>query len=1088
MLVLALTFGMSAAGCGGGSAAETGGQLNLSLSWQQREGTLTSAQNGLGTPIPASITVARVIFRSQSGGACCIAFRPRDPVFSSSRRLILSGLNSGPGTVEVAGYASDFAPADGVTATCQTDPASAIEACDGSRTDASSFRGNTSVFIRPNVVNEAGEILVESAPFIVPGSLDPARGGTGAAPLTLAFTLADAVVDVDLASVSTGVRQLGIPLAGSGVETLPCDDDSPAVATCSPGGALGVRGYRFFVGFAAATSAPADVRIEARNTASPAAILDDSSGGFDYAIVVVETTPTEVPTSTPTSSETPLPSATPTSTQTDTGTLTPTETPTETPTPTETREPGFARFPAAVYDMGRIADDAYPELGGEIASADFNRDGRFDLAAANSGGTVAVALNRGDGAFSPPSTVSFSHGVWSIFAADVDLDGNTDLVASLPVDTAAEEGSGLSIAWGLGDGAFEEPQLLAESGGVVRVADVNGDSLPDILVGASGGNGLRALLNLGDRAFGPPIDSPVTGEEWAQVDLSVADMNGDGILDVVAAEIPGYSERFSPGAVVVYRGTGQGAFETAHRETVSSYPTSIASADFDGDGRPDVAAGFLLNGSLLTLFQDGEGGFSREAYGFGSGWTSIGAADITGNGLPEIVAMAPAMDDEPSSRLVYAVLVDFGDGFEDFTLGTELLRGYEGERVLVQDLDGDGRADVVVSRFDGIAVIAGSAIVAPDPAPPVLLHIPVRFDDSGPSNSCDLGDLNGDDLLDLITVDTGFALSFLNAGGGRFLIGDEHDIAGEGGARPHSVVLDDLNNDGIADIVTANTLDLETGSVSILLSRGPDEYDDPVEFVFGASGQTFTSGPSAVAIRRPGPEAPVEILAAAGGTLVRLEQTGSGPIFGDPTPLPVDTFNAVKAIVAADLNGDGVEDFVAVQQAGGSVPTSGVLVVGLDDGEGGFALSTIEMAGTLVPADLAVGDVTGDEIPDLVVAVNDFLSETGVAQAALFPGDGDGQFGPMLLLDTRGHGAVSVGVADLDGVPPLDIVLADHLGFNSVLFGDNPTMPQLFFSNPNPSRLRLGDLDGDGTVDVALSIGGDESQASGPTFLLQSRR
>ena len=167
-------------------------------------------------------------------------------------------------------------------------------------------------------------------PFLFNAS--PDNGDSVASPVTIRFTVADAVSGIDRNSISAELSQNNGAFVALPLTLTACDD---ATATpCSAGGAFKVTGF-------VAASAPqmlapgsARVHVQARNLASPPSPLD-----LTYAFTVVPATPTATPTLTPTPTSTNTPTATPTPTNTPTPTPTRTPTPTATPTTTPTRTP-----------------------------------------------------------------------------------------------------------------------------------------------------------------------------------------------------------------------------------------------------------------------------------------------------------------------------------------------------------------------------------------------------------------------------------------------------------------------------------------------------------------------------------------------------------------------------------------------------------------------------------------------------------------------------------------------------------------------------------------------------------------------------
>ena len=257
-----------------------------------------------------------------------------------------------------------------------------------------------------------------------------------------------------------------------------------------------------------------------------------------------------------------------------------------------------------------------------VAIADLNGDGKPDLVVMNSCanssdcsiGTVGVLLGNGDGTFQPTVTYG-SGGVYaeSIAVADVNGDGRPDLVAgnfcANYTDHCSLNGS-VDVLLGSGEGAFQPPITYGSGGyGVVGVAiaDLNGDGKPDLVVtncGVSGcgsggaGNGvLGALLGNGDGTFRPAVTYG-SGGVSAQ-SAAVADLNGDGKLDILVANLWVSSSNLN-GTVGALLGNGNGAFQTTQTYPSGGFRAhSIAAADLNGDGKPDIVVANIYADSNL---------------------------------------------------------------------------------------------------------------------------------------------------------------------------------------------------------------------------------------------------------------------------------------------------------------------------------------------------------------------------------------------------------------------------------------------------------------------------------------------------------
>ncbi|MBI3819107.1 MAG: VCBS repeat-containing protein [Planctomycetes bacterium] len=262
-----------------------------------------------------------------------------------------------------------------------------------------------------------------------------------------------------------------------------------------------------------------------------------------------------------------------------------------------------------------------------LMSADFNGDGRLDLAAFTEYGLISIFL-----ASAPPGNFGHATNYYtpayasSLVAGDLNNDGFLDLVAS------SYSPGKVSTLLGNGAGAFGNLKTITANATSVMVGDFNSDGKLDV-VGVAGTNNLLAGDGLGNLTLVSYIPSnfgPQVG--------SLADLDGDGILDVVAG--------CWGGGVSVFMGNGVSGFGPETNYANPPYVTSVSVGDLNGDGIPDVAAAsssFITNVYLgigagaLSHFAD----FSAYGdYGFAGSASTITIADFDADGRADFVAGA----------------------------------------------------------------------------------------------------------------------------------------------------------------------------------------------------------------------------------------------------------------------------------------------------------------------------------------------------------------------------------------------------------------------------------------------------------------
>lgn len=451
---------------------------------------------------------------------------------------------------------------------------------------------------------------------------------------------------------------------------------------------------------------------------------------------------------------------------------------------------------------------------GFLVPADFNKDGKLDLAFTDSTSSV-IGVLLGDGAYNFPTRHQYlgDSSMWQIMAADVDADGNPDLVigagdASI-LSWNANSGN-LSVLFGRGDGTLIGAEAFDIGSGAAApvVADFNGDGVADAATMSASGS----LLVVRPQSGGKPgvISRTATSISGASQLLGL-DVNRDGRLDILAAGSSG---------LVWLPGQGDGSFGA--RNTISSDSfTTAALADLNGDGRPDLVAaspGTSLpsdNGRVQVFLATAAGGFAPGAtLTPGSKPTALVLADLNGDSRPDLVVANGGVDFDASRP--GSVTVHLGNGDGTFGTGTALQGlGVNPYLLATGDVNSDGRSDLfVVSRTtsfgwqlhlligNGNGTFAAPALYATDFGP----------------NSLALADFSGDGKLDLLVghccgdTQTGY---YLSNGDGTFAA--ERMLPGSQGF--FRLTPGDLDNNGQLD-VAALASDTQGGALILLRNIG----------------------------------------------------------------------------------------------------------------------------------------------------------------------------------------------------------------------------------------------------------------------------
>ncbi len=552
----------------------------------------------------------------------------------------------------------------------------------------------------------------------------------------------------------------------------------------------------------------------------------------------------------------------------------------------------------------------------------------------------------------------------------------------------------------------------------IRSFDFNRDGIADLVTSDEDAEQVSIFLGNGDSSFQPrqPVQFSGTVES-----ATSADFNGDNIPDLAVAYTVNDEAR-----VGVLLGQGDGSFGMERTLEVSQFPArTITTGDFNGDGFIDLSLStfgydqyYNDFGDLKVVLGSGDGNFDQQILVNNEfGILEHVSEDVNGDGLTDICAIKDGVD-----RLD----VHLATKQLDFVLSESIQINGFANSIVCEDLDGDMVHDVAVLQTspDSILISTGNGDGT------FCLGSEV-FGVGGSEMAA--GDFNADGIVDLATSQT----SILGSESGDYLVVQNFDVAGR------DVATLDFDQDGIDDLAISNL------------------FSDEVILLNGAGDGSFMGPDAGLAVGN----CPEAIISADfdndGNADLATVNEYSGDVsvlygFGDGTFMPAQSFTTEagqRFMVAADFNSDGFIDLA----------TNGTAISILLGSSSGFSTPLLITGAGVQFNPIAAADITNDGIPDLVFASSFFDTVN------LFPGDGDGTFGPSQSFPSPGNPCCIVS-GDFDSDSVLDIALANSVSDDISVYASDGAGG---FQNPISSgaissslALAVGDINSDSHLDL----------------------
>ena len=553
----------------------------------------------------------------------------------------------------------------------------------------------------------------------------------------------------------------------------------------------------------------------------------------------------------------------------------------------------------------------------------------------------------------------------------------------------------------------------------IVIADFTGDGKPDVITANYGASSISILRHNGligaAAGFLPPVSFNATNHAEK---IAAADVNGDGILDVVVGETVDIGPAATL-AVMINTGNGNFAapviYDAAPGGRFGS--TAVALADLDNDGDVDLIGGGLYsngsidNGAVTIRRNNGTGTFGSAEIilftnpNFVSNPKEITTGFINGDGFPDIVAAVP------SGRAIEGFVVVNSNGSGGFNTPVYYEASQQTFDVAIVDLDNDGDSDVITLANSSAAVTVHENLG--DGSFPVL----TRYEVASLSDAVESADIDNDGDIDIV-VNGEFDVAsndpllkiLKNNGNGTFAPAIDYTPA----RNFADMKLRDINGDGFVDLIFA-----------------PDGNFPPYHFGTALNNGNGTFAPTVV----------TNVFSCGEGT-----------------------------IDAADLDHDGDLDIVLTEEETCPGVEAHIFIFRNDGNQNFVRMPDINLPGRL-PHGLALAEVTGDSNIDIITVLSDGMG--------VFPGNGNLTFGAPIISTTA---PFKFKMADFNGDGLLDvgmIMQQPSFGTDSIgtaLGNGNGTFQAVrtqtgssVFENLRISNdLEPGDVNGDGTPDLIV--------------------
>lgn len=535
-----------------------------------------------------------------------------------------------------------------------------------------------------------------------------------------------------------------------------------------------------------------------------------------------------------------------------------------------------------------------------LVVGDFNEDGKRDIALpGTSFGQLDILLGDGTGLFGPTPTINIA-GLGSLLTGgDFNGDGHLDLWSP-----------GLMIL-GNGNGTFAMPiniPLAANTSAAVA-GDVNNDNHLDLIAAEAGGLTIMLGNGTGNFVRGNSYTSGSTLFGFVSSFAVLGDFNEDGKVDLAAAQNQG---------IGILDGDGTGSFHDGSRyQTHMADPRNLVVADFNNDGKKDFATFGLgqsdsVGSRVEVALGDGNGNFTRKSvsiFGFNLTLGGITAADFNNDGKPDL-----AVTRKTDRRIT--ILLNDGTGGFSATGKSEpgITVNFQPTAIASGDFNNDNKADLIaiVPSNLSFVVLLGDGTGAFTVVQDSPLFGPSSF-----FEDVAVADFSNDGKSDIAIIKSNASLVQVLQGDGTGVFATLANLPITG--VPVSVVARDLNSDGKPDIAVTSSYSENTfakAALTIFINDGAGGFDAGTQYasetagILGAGDFNGDNKPD---------------LAVSGGAILIISNVDGVAVFTNKGngqfEAPIDFSTSIRSFQpgVGDFNGDGKDDVILSQPGGNSV-------------------------------------------------------------------------------------------------------------------------------------------------------------------------